>query len=87
MKFLCDITTLQLMKYIFPLGIKCPLEINESLLPKLLLNFVSSLGTKYLYSCQNRDLSSLASLQETVEGEEANQSEQRVPHLSSHSSE
>lgn len=69
MKFLCDITVLQLMKFVFPLGIKHPFEINESLVPKLLLNFVSSVCKKYLDlpdSCQNRDLTSLANLHKMV---------------------
>lgn len=69
MKFLCDITMLQLMKFVFPLGIKYPFEINESLVTKLLLNFVSSVCKKYLDlpdSCQNRYLISLANLHKTV---------------------
>lgn len=69
MKFLCDITMLQLMKFVFPLGIKCPFEINESLVTKLLLNFVNSVCKKYLDlpdSCQNRYLISLANLHKTV---------------------
>lgn len=72
MKFLCDITMLQLTKYVFLLKIKYPFKINGYPLPKLFKNFVSSAGKKYLDSldsCQNRDLSTLASLWETVGGE------------------
>ena len=69
MKLLCDITMLWLMKDVFPLGLKRPFEINESLVPKLLVNFVSSVCENYLDlpdSCQNRDLSSLANLHKIV---------------------
>ena len=72
MKFLCDITMLQLMMYVFPLRVKRPFEINKSLLPKLLLNYVSSVCKKCLDlpgSCQDRDLSYLTNLHKTVEGE------------------
>lgn len=72
MKFLCDITMLRLMMYVFPLGLKRLFEINESLSPKLLLNFVSSVCEKCLDlpgSCQDRDLSYLTNLHKTVEGE------------------